>query len=431
MAIQFIIAFNAKRFSPAISLGPKLLQPNSHTDRHRIIVMHPGRSNLNLRQPPATRELHANVMSTLFWLSCALVTYAYIGYAMLLWAHAAMGTRHILRQPATPTISILIAARNEAATLPAKLENLRALDYPHHLTQTIIVSDGSTDATAAILGRAIPQIQPILLSESGGKARALNTAVQHATGDILIFLDTRQSLDPNAVSELISCFADPHIGAISGELILESANDSANAGEALGLYWKIEKSIRRLESATGSVVGVTGAIYAMRRELYVPIPPGTILDDVLIPMHVARTGHRVIFAPAAIARDRIFTAPGKEFARKVRTLTGNYQLLRLAPWLLTPANPLLFRFISHKLMRLVVPLFLFTMLLSSALASTPLYSFLFWLQIVFYTAAAIGMLLPPTRKLKPIAIASTFVMLNAAAVLAFYNFARGRHEVWR
>lgn len=362
-------------------------------------------------------------MLWIFWLSFALVFYAYIGYALLLWARAACIKRPILRHSETPTLSILIAARNEAATLPAKLENLSALDYPHHLTQTIIVSDGSTDATASILGRAVPQIQPILLSESRGKAHALNTAVSHATGDILVFLDARQSLDPNAVSELVSCFADPHIGAVSGELILES---NENSTEALGLYWKIEKFTRRLESATGSVVGVTGAIYAMRRELYVPIPPGTILDDVFVPMHVARAGHRVLFQPSAIARDRIFTQPGKEFARKVRTLTGNYQLLRLAPWLLTPANPLLFRFISHKLMRLLVPLFLLTMLLSSA--GTPI---LFWPQIVFYTAAVIGLLLPPTRRLKPVAIASTFVMLNAAAVLAFYNFVRGRDQVWQ
>jgi hypothetical protein len=147
-------------------------------------------------------------------------------------------------------------------------------------------------------------------------------------------------------------------------------------------------------------------------------------------MHVSRMGKRVVFQPSAIARDRIFSEKGKEFSRKVRTLTGNYQLLRLAPWLLSPANPLLFRFISHKLLRLLVPLLLILMLAASAVSGGPFYRTVFWLQILFYVLAAFGTLSPPTKKFKPVAIANTFVMLNAAAALAFYNFVAGRNRVW-
>jgi poly-beta-1,6-N-acetyl-D-glucosamine synthase len=233
----------------------------------------------------------------------------------------------------------------------------------------------------------------------------------------------------DAVSELVSCFADPDVGAVSGELLLETATE-ASSGDALGIYWRIEKAVRKLESATGSVVGVTGAIYAIRRELYTEIPAGTILDDVFVPMNVARMGKRVVFQPTAVARDRIFSEKGKEFSRKVRTLTGNYQLLRLAPWLLSPLNPLLFRFISHKLLRLLVPVLLLLMLIASALAAEPFYRAIFWLQVLFYVSAALGTLSPATRRFKPIGIASTFVMLNAAAALAFYNFAAGRKKVW-
>jgi cellulose synthase/poly-beta-1,6-N-acetylglucosamine synthase-like glycosyltransferase len=196
------------------------------------------------------------------------------------------------------------------------------------------------------------------------------------------------------------------------------------------MYWKIEKATRKLESATGSVVGVTGAIYAIRRDLYREIPQGTILDDVFVPMNVARMGKRVVFQPSAIARDRLFIEKGKEFSRKVRTLTGNYQLLRLAPWLLSPSNPLLFRFISHKLLRLLVPLLLLLMLMASAIATGPFYRAIFWLQVLFYVLAAFGTFSPAAKKFKPIGIASTFVMLNAAAALAFYNFAAGRKKVW-
>jgi biofilm PGA synthesis N-glycosyltransferase PgaC len=364
----------------------------------------------------------------LFWLCLALISYAYVGYAVWLALYVRLRRpRPIQKGHITPKASIVIAARNEEANLPAKLENLRQLNYPPELLEIVIASDGSTDRTASILhGEA--NVVAVILAESNGKANALNEAVKRATGEVLIFLDVRQVVEPDAVSELVSCFADPTVGAVSGELLLESSETRSQEG--LGIYWKIEKIVRKLESASGSVVGVTGAIYAIRRELYTEIPPGTILDDVFVPMNVARMGKRVVFQPSAIARDRIFSEKGKEFSRKVRTLTGNYQLLRLAPWLLSPSNPLLFRFISHKLLRLVVPLLLLMMLVVSALADGPFYRTVFWLQVLFYVSAVFGTLVPSVKQFKPVGIASTFVMLNAAAALAFYNFVAGRKKVW-
>ena len=368
-------------------------------------------------------------MKLLFWLCFVLTAYAYFGYTLWLWMYVRLHRRPTLQSHITPAVSIIIAARNEEANLPAKLENLRLLDYPQNRIQIVVASDGSTDRTESILREHLPPLTSVILSESNGKAYALNEAVEHATGEILVFLDARQFVELNAVSELVSCFADPSVGAVSGELLLEDAS-GAPAPDALGIYWKIEKVVRRLESSSGSVVGVTGAIYAIRRELYTEIPPGTLLDDVFIPMNVARLGKRVLFQPSAIARDRLFSAKGKEFSRKVRTLTGNYQLLQLAPWLLSPSNPLLFRFISHKLLRLAVPLFLVGMLITSAMAGGPFYQAVFWLQIIFYLLAAFGTLNPSLRKFKPAAIASTFVMLNAAAAMAFYNFIAGKNKVW-
>jgi len=365
----------------------------------------------------------------LFWLCLILISYTYFGYAIYLWLYVCLRKRPTFQSPITPSVSIVIAARNEEARLPAKLENLRLLDYPPEHIQIIVASDGSTDRTASILREQANQITSVILNESRGKANALNEAVKLATGDILVFLDVRQTVDANAVSELAACFADPEAGAASGELLLETAPGMRSA-DALGIYWKIEKAVRKLESASGSVVGVTGAIYAIRRELYTEIPQGTLLDDVFVPMNVARMGKRVIFQPSAIARDQLFNEKGREFSRKVRTLTGNYQLLRLAPWLLSPANPLLFRFISHKLLRLLVPLLLILMLVVSAMSRGPFFKAVFWLQILFYVLAILGTLSPSTRRFKPVAIANTFVMLNAAAALAFYNFIVGRNRVW-
>jgi cellulose synthase/poly-beta-1,6-N-acetylglucosamine synthase-like glycosyltransferase len=368
-------------------------------------------------------------MKLLFWLCLALVAYTYFGYAIWLWLQVRLRKRPVLQRPILPEVSIIIAARNEEANLPAKLENLRHLDYPRDRLQIVIASDGSTDRTASILREQGSSILPVILDQSHGKACALNEAVQHATGEVLVFLDARQYVEPNAISELVSCFADPTVGAVSGELLLESGAN-APAPDALGIYWKIEKIVRKLESESGSVVGVTGAIYAIRRELYTEMPPGTILDDLFVPMHVARMGKRVVFQPSAIARDRLFSEKGKEFSRKVRTLTGNYQLLRLAPWMLTPASPLLFRHISHKLLRLLAPLLLVLVLLASAIASGPFYRAAFWLQVLFYALGVCGMVSPSAKKFRPVAIANTFVMLNAAAVLAFYNFVAGRNRIW-
>lgn len=363
-----------------------------------------------------------------FWLCLALIGYAYLGYAVWLWVCARIRRLPIHKDNFTPRVSLVIAARNEEANLPRKFANLRLLKYPQQLLQIVVASDGSTDGTVRILREQDANVIGVILDESNGKASALNEAVRRATGDIVVFLDARQHVEPDAISELVACFADPAVGAVSGELLLESSGGEAQEG--LGVYWKIEKTVRKLESASGSVVGVTGAIYAIRRELYTEIPAGTILDDVFIPMNVARKGKRVVFEPLAIARDQLFAEKGKEFSRKVRTLTGNYQLLGLAPWLLSSSNPLFFRFVSHKLLRLIVPMLLVLMLLSSAIAGGPFYAGIFWLQVLFYVFAVFGTLVPSVKQFKPVGVASTFLMLNTAAALAFYNFAAGRKKVW-
>jgi len=368
-------------------------------------------------------------MKLIFWLCIAVIAYAYIGYSILLWLQVRLHSRPFLQGSILTTVSIIIAVRNEAANLPAKLENLRHLSYPQDRLQIVIASDGSTDGTVDMLRQHTSPITLVLLDQSNGKAFALNEAVKYATGDILVFQDARQTIDPNAISELVSCFADPEVGAVSGELLLDS-NSGSPSSNGLDIYWKFEKILRKLESESGSVVGATGALYAMRHNLYTTIPPGTILDDVFLPMHVVRMGKRVVFQPKAIARDRIFDNEGKEFSRKVRTLTGNYQLTQLAPWLLSINNPLLFRYISHKLMRLLIPLLLVLMLLASATSHDTFYRVSFWLQILFYISAALGLVLPYAKKFRPIAIANTFVMLNVAAAIAFYNFLVGRHRLW-
>lgn len=370
-----------------------------------------------------------SAMRFVFWASVGLVLYTYVGYAAYLWIRARIHEKLVARAPIFPSVSIIVAVHNEAASLPKKLIALRSLRYPPDRIQIIICSDGSTDSTVDVLRSQGDTIVPLILEEQRGKAYALNEAVRQAKGEILLFQDARQAVDPSALEELVSCFADPSVGAVSGELLL-TEEDGNPSPDGVGIYWRLEKAVRKLEAATGSVVGATGAIYAIRRELFEPIPEGTILDDVLLPMQVARKGKRVVFQPTAIARDKVFKENGKEYKRKVRTLTGNYQLLRLAPWILTPANPLLFRVISHKLLRLAMPFILVILLVSSAVVAEPFYRYVFYLQISFYLLAALGTAAPQLRRFIPASIACTFVMLNLAALVAFFNFARGKNRVW-
>ncbi len=266
--------------------------------------------------------------------------------------------------------------------------------------------------------------------EPHGKAAGLNDAIRLATGEVLLFTDARQQIEPGALRLLIENFADPEVGAASGELMLGDPT-SGETGKGMGLYWQIEKKIRELESASGSVAGATGAIYCARRQLLDPLPEGTILDDVLLPMQIVRKGSRVIFDSRAQAWDAPYLGKGREFSRKVRTLSGNYQLLQLAPWLLSSQNKIRFEFVSHKLSRLASPFALLALFIASLFLPQPFYRAALGAQLAFYAlslAALAGVKIGPLSRIAD--PARTFVILNSAAMVAFVNFVTGRKAVW-
>jgi poly-beta-1,6-N-acetyl-D-glucosamine synthase len=367
-------------------------------------------------------------MAGFFWLLVAFVAYVYIGYPLGLHLWRRLWPRPLsARGPAvlTPGVSIVIAARNEGSRLAGRIDNLVNLDYPASQRQIIVVSDGSTDDSAEVLARYESVVESAALP-AGGKARALNAGVERARYGLLVFADARQAFAPDALRALVAPFADPGVGAVSGELVLEGeardrrtqiadrrcaivrpiAADAErrSAGnrrlssrstviEGVGLYWRYEKQIRRDESAIGSTMGATGAMYAMRRSLWRPLPEDTILDDVLAPMRCVLAGSRVVFEDRARAFDRTARDAKDESRRKRRTLAGNYQLLWLEPALLVPwRNPAWIQFVSHKVARLAVPyalppLWLFSLLLSRRAA---MYAAAFAAQCLFYLFAGYG-----------------------------------------
>jgi cellulose synthase/poly-beta-1,6-N-acetylglucosamine synthase-like glycosyltransferase len=373
-------------------------------------------------------------MKALFFISTAVIVYAYILYPMIIVFWARFFPRRIEKRYRHVPVSVVIAARNEEANISARIENLLAQEYPHALLEVVVVSDGSTDRTAE-LARLFANrgVNVIECSSALGKAAALNIGVASASHGVVVFADARQRFSPNAIAELVSVFHDETVGAVSGELILVSGPDPGEVHEGVGLYWRYEKLIRRSESAVASVVGATGSIYAVRKRLYTPLEPHTLLDDFLVPMRIVLAGYRVIFIRAARAFDLSSQTARREFSRKVRTLAGNFQAVSLEPRLLSAANPVLFQFVSHKLMRLVVPYCCLAAWVTSALLPGPLYAAAFALQTLFYCLGILN--LTPLRT-SPIAklfrISWTFIVLNAAAVMGLWVFlSRQERMVWR
>lgn len=373
-----------------------------------------------------------NAMKFVFWAATGVIGYTYFGYALWLWVRSRWRPRPVRSGPYLPFISIGLVVRNEAARLERKMKNLMELDYPPDRVEILLVSDGSTDGTNRLLSEltSVPRVRVILSPEARGKAAGLNQALASVNGEIVVFMDARQQVGTDAVRLLMENFADPEVGCASGELILGDP-EGPEADKGMGLYWRIEKMIREMESTSGSVVGATGALYAVRRKLLTPLPAETILDDVFIPMQVVHQGARVVLDTRARIWDVPDLGTGREFARKVRTLGGIYELLKLQPWLLTRANPVRFEFISHKLLRLAIPFALFATLVSSFFLPALIYRIAMVLQLAFYGLSLWGMFRP---KYNPLARASdaafTFVLLNTAALLAFVNFVTGRKPAW-
>ena len=367
-----------------------------------------------------------------FWMAVALIAYTYGGYAVWLWLWARLRPHSVRSAVQEPFVSVVMVVRNEERVLERKLRNLLDLDYPRERYEVVVVSDGSSDRTEAILREfaQVPQVHVVLNQLAQGKASGLNDAMAVAHGEVIVFSDARQTIEPGAIHILMEKLADPDVGCVSGELMLGDP-ESGEAKRGVGFYWTIEKEIRELESASGSVVGATGALYAVKRELVKPLPQGTILDDVYLPMQVVREGKRVAFEPRARAWDSSDLGSEREFRRKVRTLSGNYQLLQVAPWLLSGKNPILFRFVSHKLLRLVVPFALAAALAASILLSGTVYRVALIFQLLFYGLSLLALLRWNRGPLERMADAClTFVFLNSAAAVAFAIFITGRKPAW-
>lgn len=374
-----------------------------------------------------------------FWTCTVLVAYTYFFYPFLIWALSrAFGSRAeappALEDGCLPRVSLVIAAYNEEAVIADRLRNALELDYPTDRLEILVGSDGSRDRTPAIVRQFGDRgVRLWEFTQNRGKATVLNSLVAEATGSILLMSDANTDIDRQAARRLVGWFVDPGIGAAVGRLVLTDPRTGRNVDS---LYWRYETFLKRCESRLGALLGANGAIYAIRRELYVPIPPQTIVDDFVIPLLAKiKTDCSIVYDPEALAFEDSPAEVGAEFHRRCRIGAGGFQSVGMLRRLLDPRHGwAAFAFFSHKILRWNCPFFLIGAFISSFLiARQPLYRILFGAQLVLY-AVSFLMLFVPARVsiLRPLRLTTMFTGMNAALLVGFCRWLSGRQKgTWR
>ena len=379
--------------------------------------------------PPPARTCyaplpHMTLPAILFWFCLLGVGYIYAGYPLLIGLLARLRPRPVAKADNSLTISVIISIYNEAPRLAPKIRSLLNDPQAHRINEILIGNDaGHDDPQAALHDLHDPRIRLISFPERRGKPSVLNDLIPLATGDLLIMMDVRQRLDPQALTHLLANFSDPTIGVVSGELIFEAADTDTSAAAGIDTYWRYEKWIRDREGRFASVPGATGALYAMRRELAQPLPPHAALDDVLLPMRAIASRYRCTFEPAAKIYDRPAQDPAREAIRKRRTLAGCVQLLRFHPaWIFPGGHPIWWQFASHKIARLFSPFLLLGALLLNLLLLPlhPIYPILLAIHLLALAIGTYGWL-RPTHRGRLAGLLAMFLAMQATLLRAWQD----------
>ncbi len=355
-----------------------------------------------------------------FVASAGFLFYALFGYPILLGLLARFRPAPAVRKDSEPrSVTLLLPVHDGAKFLGRKLESILVMDYPRERLEVIVLADGCGDDSESIAREFAGQGVKLISLARCGKASALNKGVQAATGEILFFTDVRQPLDPACLRNLVAPFADPKVGAVSGDVILRDFETGREA--PMGLYWHYEAWMRRQLSRVGSMPVVAGALYAMRRSLFEPLPAGAVGDDALQPSRLILSGWRVVLEEGARSFDYP-TSLDTEFSRKVRTLAGLIQVLRWLPALLSRANPMALHFFSYKVSRLLMPYALILIALGTFGLPSPWREAATVAQALVYLLALADKWLPAGQPFKRLsAAARTFVVLMAASLCAAFT----------
>ncbi|MEC3879917.1 glycosyltransferase family 2 protein [Parapedobacter sp. 10938] len=385
-------------------------------------------------------------MELFFWISLFIIGYTYIGYGMVLYALTRL-KRLIAPKQETgmgsgdaqwPSCTIIVAAYNEASVIEEKVRNTLALQYPDGKINYCFVTDGSTDATPDIV-RRFPQVDLLHTDARGGKIAAVHRAMEQVTTEVVIFTDANTLLNETAVQEICKRYEDPEVGAVAGEkrVHADAKADASAAGE--GFYWKYESALKQWDSTLHTVVGSAGELFSIRRSLYEPVSPDTILDDFMISMRIAERGYRVVYEPKAYATEMASENVEEELKRKIRIAAGGIQsILRLKRAPNPFSDPVLaFQYISHRVLRwTVTPILLVVVFILNVLLHTrgagEIYTILFYGQMAFYLCAVLGLLLERRAlRVKMLFIPYYFCVMNYAVIAGILRFfSAGQSAIW-
>jgi cellulose synthase/poly-beta-1,6-N-acetylglucosamine synthase-like glycosyltransferase len=374
-----------------------------------------------------------SLIEFLFWAAVSLALYAYALFPLLLFVRSRLARRPYLTADHVPSVSLIVCAHNEAGGISEKLENIRQLDYPPERMEVIVASDGSSDGTNEQVRAHADRVRLLALPRRG-KIQTLNAAVLQARGEILVFSDANSIYAPDAVRALVRPFASPEIGGVAGDQRYVKAAKGADGGDGERAYWDLDRKLKQWQSVAGSVTSATGAIHAIRRELYRPVPAG-VTDDFWVSTSVVAQGRRLVFAGEAAAFEPAARTSDLEFRRKVRVMTRGFRGVWLRRSLLNPFHHGFYslQLLSHKLLRRLVFLPLGILLVTSPLLWNHghFYQVATVGQVAFYGLAAAGAWLRPSGRARLLALPFYFCMVNAASLLAALNVLRGKRiDLW-
>jgi len=364
-------------------------------------------------------------MLIIFWISLSLLVYSYFVYPLLLKLLVKPKKIELQTLSQFPSVDIVIAAYNEESCIKARIENALAQNYQGELN-ILVASDGSKDKTGEIITSFTePSVKAYNFPENRGKISVLNDLIANSTADYLVLTDANTEFNNDAVEILIRSFTDK-VGAVSGELILETDDGNQNQD---GLYWQYEQLLKKYESALGGLLGANGAIYAIKRELYIPLSKDTVVDDFCIVMNIKKQGYQVLYNELAVAKEEIAPSLKEEYGRRVRIGIGNYKAFMVNLWALSPSQGWFsLCYWSHKVLRWFAPHLMLIILLSNLmLINQPIYLALFVGQVLFYAIGLYGQRrIDNGEKVNSlVAIISFFFSMNIALAQGFFKFLKG------
>lgn len=368
-----------------------------------------------------------------FWAALATIAYTYVGFPLLVLARARVRPRPPAAAPIEPTVTIVLAARNEEAAIGDRLDNLAALDYPADRLSAIVASDGSDDRTVEIARRYVDRGFQVLDLERVGKADALNAAVAAAAGEILVFTDANTMFEPGALRALVAPFADPEVGGAAGDQRYVPASATVDKTDAEGerTYWDFDRRIKLAESEAGSTVAATGAIYAIRHDLFEPVRAG-VTDDFITSTAVIAQGRRLVFVPDAVAWEPVAASDRLEYGRKVRIMTRGLRGVAVRRALLDPRRSGFYavQLASHKILRrmMAVPLLALAATAGLLWGEGPIYRLTALGAVAVTALGGIGLAAPTSRigRHRLARLSGFFLLVNVASLEAAWNLASGR-----